>query len=360
MTVRTTLIATLRHSGPAMGQTARRELARATLGTALAIILCDLALWSLRHFTPTLPGGTGDPLHEVIIVAPFAATAFLILTVPNSPLAQPWSVIVGNALSALAGVICAALVPFPVLAAAAAVGISVLAMALARALHPPGAAMALNVVLLTYAGGDTGPVFLLATVTAGSVALVLFGMAFNTATGRRYPFRAATEAMPAEAVYLSGLLERLRLSANIGVGDLSRVIATVEAEATARHLGQKNATEMMTTDPLTFGPDVTLPEIMATFAERTHFAYPIVHEGRYMGLLTQTKLIDAPQDATAADLMQNVSTVMPEAELPDILPPLTSGGQRMLPVVQGDVLVGIITRADLINVLSRALRTAET
>lgn len=359
MTPRSRLLYALHHIGPAMGHTAQRELARATIGTAVAIMLCDLALWSLRHFTPALPGGTGDPLREVIIVAPFAATAFLILTVPNSPLSQPWSVIMGNVMAALAGVICAALVPFPLLGASAAVGTSVLAMALARALHPPGAAMALNVVLLSYAGGDTGPVFLLATVTAGSVVLVLFGIVFNTATGRRYPFRAATEALPAEAAYLSALLERLRLSANIGVADLSRVIATVEAEATARHLGQKNAAEMMTTRPITLSSAATLPEIMAIFAEHTHFAYPVVHEGRYLGLLTQTKLIDAPHDVTAADLMQSVPTVVPGAELPAILAPLTSGRNRLLPVVEDGHLIGIITRADLLGVLARALRTAE-
>ena len=35
------------------------------------------------------------------LIAPFGASAVLVYAVPNSPLAQPWSVVMGNTLSAL-------------------------------------------------------------------------------------------------------------------------------------------------------------------------------------------------------------------------------------------------------------------
>lgn len=357
MSLLSALSSTLTHFGPAMGRSAPRELARATLGTILAIMLCDLTLWGLRHFFAVLPGGTGDPLREVIIVAPFAATAFLILTMPNSPLAQPWTVIVGNSIAAAAGVITAAFVPFPVLAAAFAVGLSVLAMESARALHPPSAAMALNVVLLSYSGTDVGPLFILSTVTAGSVVLVAFGMVFNPATGRRYPFRQPSEALPAEAAYLADLLARLRLSANIGVADLSRLIATAEAEATAHHLGTMAAEGMMTRAPRSLGPNADLATMRAAFAQHPYLAIPVAQDdGAYLGLLSQIALIDAPSTALASTLMADAPTLKPQADLSEILPLLTSGGQRVLPVVEGGQLVGIITRSDLIGVLARALR----
>jgi hypothetical protein len=72
------------------------------------------------------------------IVAPVGASAVLLFAVPASPLAQPWSIVGGNVLSALFGVIVTGLVPEPALAAALAVGGAILAMSLLRCLHPPG------------------------------------------------------------------------------------------------------------------------------------------------------------------------------------------------------------------------------
>ena len=65
----------LGHFTPAMGATGRGELLRATAGVGLAILLCDLCLWMIRHYSAFLPGGQGSPLSEIILVSPFAATA---------------------------------------------------------------------------------------------------------------------------------------------------------------------------------------------------------------------------------------------------------------------------------------------
>lgn len=358
MTPKRLILAVWRHMTPAMGETSRGELIRATLGTALAIALTDILLWTLRHVTPALPGGTGDPMRELILVSPFAATAFLILTVPNSPLAQPWSVIVGNTVGCACGAICVWLLPYPVLAAALGVGLSVIAMAATRALHPPGAAMALNAVLLHFAGTDTGLAFVLATVMVGSLLLVMFGMVFNPMTGRRYPFRQPSETLPREAISLAAILERLKLSANIGVTDLSRLIAEVEAEATAHHLGHMTAAQMMTENPLSVSPETTLADLAALFRAHPYRSVPVVQGGRYLGLVRQSRLIEAEETATAASLMTEVPTIAPTAELPEILPHLTAGRLRALPVVEGGALRGLITRSDLIGVLARALRGA--
>lgn len=342
---------------PAMGSSDRRELFRATLGVGLAILICDLCLWTIRHSLTNLPGGMGSPLSEIILVSPFAATAFLILTVPNSPLAQPWSVVVGNTLGTAAGVLCFSLLPFPILAAAISVALAVLAMAWLRALHPPGAAMALNAVILAQGGTDTGPAFVIATVTAGSIVLVIFGALFNPLTGRRYPFRQPDEALPKQAAYLADVLARLRLSANIGVADLSRLIAAAETEATAHHLGHQVAASMMTQEPFTLPPEADIEAIRAGFRDHPFRAIPVATaDGQYCGLILQNAVMDAGEDATAAEVMGKFPTLAPEAELPAIMPLLTQGNCRVVPVLDQDRLVGVITRSDLIRLLSRSLR----
>ena len=55
-----------------------------------------------------------------LIVAPMGASAVLIFAVPASPLAQPWSLLGGNTVSALVGVSCALLLGPTGLAASAA------------------------------------------------------------------------------------------------------------------------------------------------------------------------------------------------------------------------------------------------
>ena len=347
----------LGHFTPAMGATDRGELLRVTLGVGLAILLCDLILWTIRHFSAALPGGMGSPLTEIILVSPFAATAFLIVTVPNSPLAQPWSVVMGNTLGTAAGVLCFALLPSALLAAALSVAIAVLAMAWLRALHPPGAAMALNAVLLSQGGAETGPAFVIATVTAGSLVLVIFGALYNPLTGRRYPFRQPAEALPKEVEYLAAILARFRLSANIGVADLSRLIIAAETEATAHHLGHKMAASMMTQDPFSLPPEADIEAIRAAFRDHPFRAIPVAQaDGTYRGLILQNAVMDADAGATAAAIMVTSPALAPDAELPAILPILTQGHTRVAAVVEGGRLLGIITRSDLIRLLSRSMR----
>ena len=147
------------------------ELGRAALGAALGLLTADLVLWGL---------GAG----QTALIAPFGASAFLIFTVPGSPLAQPWPAVVGNTVSALAALIIL-LMGLPQLATIClAVLLAIIAMALTRSLHPPGGAIAIATVLAAPPFS-----FALIPVAAGSVALVLAGVVRHHALGRPYPYR---------------------------------------------------------------------------------------------------------------------------------------------------------------------------
>jgi|GEM_PF-1051278 len=113
------------------------ERIRAALGGAVGIALTAfVSLAIARQFDlPTW------------LVAPLGASAVLVFAVPSSPLAQPWSVVGGNTVSALCGLVVCNLIPDPVVAAALAIGSAIGVMFALRCLHPPGGAMALLVVL---------------------------------------------------------------------------------------------------------------------------------------------------------------------------------------------------------------------
>jgi CBS domain-containing membrane protein len=86
---------------------------------------------------------------EPWLVAPIGASAMLVFGIPSSPMAQPWSIIGGNTLSALVGTFIALMIPDNLaLAAALAVALAIATMLLGRCLHPPGGATALLVVLM--------------------------------------------------------------------------------------------------------------------------------------------------------------------------------------------------------------------
>ncbi len=125
-----------------------------------------------------------------LLVAPMGASAVLVFAVPASPLAQPWSVIGGNMVSALMGVLAVRFVPIPHLAVGIAVGGAILAMSLLRCLHPPGGAAALTAVIGGPAVLGAGYAFPFVPVGINAAALVLTGLVFHRLSGHSYPHRA--------------------------------------------------------------------------------------------------------------------------------------------------------------------------
>lgn len=182
------------------------------------------------------------PLHAAdvpVIVAPLGASAVLVFAVPASPLAQPWSVIGGNAVSALVGVAAASFVPNLALAAGLAVGGAILFMSLLRCLHPPGGAAALTAVIGGPAIHAAGFSFAALPVGLNSVTLVLLGMLFHRATGRSYPHRTipapsadpATELHPAD---IDAALAEMHEGFDISREDLDSLLTRAESHATVR------------------------------------------------------------------------------------------------------------------------------
>ncbi|PZO75631.1 MAG: HPP family protein [Sphingomonas hengshuiensis] len=141
-----------------------------------------------------------------IIVAPLGASAVLVFAVPSSPLAQPWPVVGGNILSTLIGVAVFQWVPDVPLAAGLAVGCAILAMSLARCLHPPGGAAALTAVIGSAGIHDAGYAFAFAPVGINSVALVAIGTFYHRMTALGYPHQPASSVAIRAAAEPGGVL----------------------------------------------------------------------------------------------------------------------------------------------------------
>jgi CBS domain-containing membrane protein len=153
----------------------------------LGALVCLSLTAAICLYAPLAPGLPS-------IVAPLGASAVLVFAVPASPLAQPWSVIGGNSISALVGVATYQAIPDVRLASGVAVAAAILAMSLARCLHPPGGAAALTAVIGAPGIHAMGFWFALSPVALNSVLLVAFAIAFHRSRGHAYPHRAASPA----------------------------------------------------------------------------------------------------------------------------------------------------------------------
>src|SRR5688572_32570628 len=111
------------------------------------VIACVGALASIAITGAVCGFALGNGYDVPLIVAPMGASAVLLFAVPASPLAQPWSIIGGNTISALMGIIAAYLIHDPIIAIGVGVSLAIGAMSLTRCLHPPGGAAALTAVL---------------------------------------------------------------------------------------------------------------------------------------------------------------------------------------------------------------------
>lgn len=118
-----------------------------------------------------------------VIAAPFGAAAVLVFAVPNSPLAQPRNLILGNLIGAIVSVLMVFLFGSEPWVMALSVATAIKVMQLTKTLHPPGGAVALVGVL-----SDATWSFILIPVLVGSIILLFCTFAFNNVMpDRSYP-----------------------------------------------------------------------------------------------------------------------------------------------------------------------------
>jgi CBS domain-containing protein len=131
--------------------------------------------------------------------------------------------------------------------------------------------------------------------------------------------------------------------------------------------------DAMTSDPITIGPDTSLGEAESVFEQHAFNALPVVDdENRLIGLFTKLDLLKAfreidgrmftPYDDVMKQPVSNFMTRVPEVSSATPRTPLTRVLEKMLalrakalPVVDNEVVVGIIAREDILAALRRAV-----
>ena len=350
-------LAALRGLTPRMAGTSFRDRSIACLGAFIGIGMTGLISgWAV-----------GNLEHLPLLVAPLGASAVLLFAVPASPLAQPWSIIGGNTISALVGIAVAHLVPDKALGAAIAVAAAIAVMSLLRCLHPPGGAASLLGVL----GGPTAASFSFGfaflPVALNSILLVILGLVFHRFSRHSYPHKpklvmAATHGTKDLPAQLRVELTEADIDAALAEGDepldiarddLHRIVRRAELSALERTAQLPRCADVMSRDVLSIRADAPWSDAHRLLLEHDLRILPVVDDhGRVAGVVEMHEPDHALK--TVSDMMGEAVTALPDDSVLRLVDPLSDGRHHAVLITDGTgKLVGLVTQTDMIVALAR-------
>ena len=116
------------------------------------------------------------------------------------------------------------------------------------------------------------------------------------------------------------------------------------------------ASDVMTSPAIAVRPDAPLGDVARTLVERRISAVPVMEGERLVGIVSEADVLrelPAGRPRKARDVMtSDVATVGVDTPVEDIAALLAARGIRRVPVVQGERVVGIVSRTNLVQALS--------
>ena len=351
------LIENLRALTPRMAGTSFRERTIACVGALLGIGLAGL-------FSRLASGGdVGLPL----LVAPLGASAVLLFAVPASPLAQPWSIIGGNTISAFVGIVVAHLVPDKAIAAGIAVASAIAVMSLLRCLHPPGGAASLLAALGGPAASSWHFSFALLPVGLNSAILVGLGLIFHRFAGHSYPHRPKTvlakthgtaDLPPQRRVALAesdidAALAESGEAFDIAREDVHRLVRRAEIAALERTAKVPRCHDIMSKDVISIGAEAAWEQAHALLVAHNLRILPVVDgHGRLAGIVDMHEP-DHPA-RRVAEMMSEAATAHADDSMLELVDPLSSGRHHAVVIVNAARHIqGLVTQTDMVAALAR-------
>jgi len=134
----------------------------------------------------------------------------------------------------------------------------------------------------------------------------------------------------------------------------------------AEKLRGLRARDFMAKQVVTFSPDMPLSEAVAVLVKNKFSGAPVVDaSGRLVGMLSEKDILrvavlenaEGAADTTVADCMsKQVETVEPDTDLRDVAEGFMQAPYKRFPVVEGNRVVGQISRTDVLRAIDQLLR----
>jgi Zn-dependent protease/predicted transcriptional regulator len=155
-------------------------------------------------------------------------------------------------------------------------------------------------------------------------------------------------------IFEGGLIGGLWL---IFIGLFLRSAATMSYQSVVieQMLGEVRVEDLMIRDPISVAPDLKISDAVERFF--LHYGYtglPVVEDGRALGLLSLGRVRECPAAERSARTVRDVMvpigpniTISPDASISDALHQMAEADAGRLLVMDGDRLVGLITRSTI-------------
>ena len=124
--------------------------------------------------------------------------------------------------------------------------------------------------------------------------------------------------------------------------------------------------EFMAAKVVTFSPELPLSEAVAILVKNKYSGAPVVDPmGRLVGMLSEKDVLrvavlenaEGARDLRVGDCMtKKVETVEPDTDLLDVAEGFMQAPYKRFPVVEGERLVGQISRTDVLRAIDQLLR----
>ena len=317
------------------------------------------------------------------LAAPIGASAVLLFVTSATPLAHPWSLLAGNVLSAVIGVLCALYIDDIILRAATSVCLAITSMLALRCLHPPSCAVALAITLSPNLSAQGFEIVI--PVASQSLLLLCSALLFNNLTGTAYP--RPTPAVATNIHQTADPLPTTRTSFNeadldqalnefgtyvdVHREDLEELLRLTEQHTFKRRTEHLTAVSIMSRDLRTGHPEMPIAEAWLRLKQHRLKALPIVDEHRRLvGIITLVDLLKHFELQAPGSRLQHlkyfrhkrlkhimttpVLSVSFTTPLLELVTLLSDRGLHYMPVVdEHRQLAGMITQTDLIAALYR-------
>ncbi len=347
---------------PAPMQTSLRERLYGSVGALVGLLITDwVGHQALGGFNPWF-------------IAPMGASAVLLFAAPASPLAQPWSIVGGNIVSAVVGVTCYRYLGDSGFAPAAAVALAIAAMFALRCLHPPGGAVALTAVMGGPAVKELGFGFVLSPVAFNSVVLVAVALLFNALLRRQHLRRPApnlhrtSDPRPSERVGVQArdvqrALREQEHFVDVDPSEVEEIARAAQRRASKRHFADLRCGDIMSRDVVSIGADQPLEQAWRLLGRHRLQALPVVdRRGELVGIVSLRDVVthqagrDEPDDwkhlSVSTCMTREVLSVVPSTPVSSLVRPLSDGGLHQIPVLDASrQVVGTITQSDMVAAL---------
>ena len=247
---------------------------------------------------------------------------------------------------------------------------------LAYSSNAPGGLFAPTLVLGSALGYMVGNVEELMTATGSQSTFALAGMGGFFSAVVRVPVTAivivfelnanfnlvlplmvtcAVSYVVAESFSRGSLYEQMLKARGIYVND---------TPTTQDFLSQLTAADVMKSQVETLPSDLILDEVIQAMSLSSHRGFPVMEQGKLVGIVTQTDVANSAKLSGETPLKQFMTprpiSVEPDAFLSDVLYLLNRYQLSRLPVTEGNKLVGIITRTDIIRVEANQLEGSDS